>query len=153
MPTESEPFIPGPVAVPASAAVTSSAKDLVLDFIRVLEAGGGSAELRPFLAPGFELTEAPHALAPRGSRRSIEQVLSGADQGKLIVSGQHFDIRRTVAQGNTVVVEAEWNATVLMPLPHWEIGDTITASTCSIFEVHRGQLLHQSSFDCYLIPD
>src|SRR6478736_1858266 len=85
----------------------------VLEFIRVLEAGGGAADLRPFLSEQFLLTEAPHLLAPEGSTRTLEAVLAGADQSREVVKDQHFTVRRTTCEGGRVAVEADWSATVL----------------------------------------
>ena len=123
--------------------------DRVLGFIRVLEAGGGAAEIRPYLADTFVLVEAPHLLAPEGSTRSLPSVLAGADQSSEVVSEQKFSIRRTTCEGGRVAVEADWSATVQMDLPYWDRGETIRARTSSVFEVADGKIVSQDSYDCY----
>lgn len=129
--------------------LNTPALDCVLGFIRVLEAGGGSAELRPFLAESFVLVEAPHLLAPEGSTRTLASVLAGADQSSEVVSDQVFSIRRTTCEGGRVAVEADWSATVLLDLPYWDRGETIRARTSSVFEVRDGRIVSQDSYDCY----
>lgn len=121
----------------------------VLEFVRAIEAGGGSADVDRFLAEDFTLVEAPHVLAPEGSTRSREQVLAGAEQSRQVVSHQRFDIRRTTCEGNRVVLEVDWSATLLMDLRYWDAGETIRARTTSVFEVREGRIASQDSYDCY----
>ncbi|MBT2247629.1 nuclear transport factor 2 family protein [Arthrobacter sp. BHU FT2] len=128
---------------------TASPLDRVLEFIRVLEAGGGAAEIRPYLADSFVLVEAPHLLAPEGSTRTLDDVLAGADQSSQVVANQKFVIRRTTCEGGRVAVEADWTATVLMDIRYWDRGETIRARTSSVFEVRDGLLTSQDSYDCY----
>lgn len=125
----------------------------VLGFVRAIEAGGGAAEVDTFLAEDFTLVEAPHILAPEGSTRSRDQVLAGADQSRHVVSGQRFDVRRTTCEGNRVVLEVDWSATLLMDLRYWDAGDTIRARTTSVFEVRDGRITSQDSYDCYFTDD
>jgi len=124
----------------------------VLAFLRVLESGGGAAGIRPFLADGFVLVEAPHLLAPEGSSRTLADVLAGADSSSQVVSDQKFAIRRTTCEGGRVAVEADWSATALMDLPYWDRGETIRARTSSVFEVSDGLIISQDSYDCYFRP-
>jgi hypothetical protein len=127
----------------------ASPLDCVLGFIRVLETGGGAAEIRPFLADSFVLVEAPHLLAPEGSTRTLPEVLAGADQSSDVVSDQSFVIRRTTCEGGRVAVEADWSATVRMDLRYWDRGEVIRARTSSVFEVREGLIVSQDSYDCY----
>jgi ketosteroid isomerase-like protein len=126
--------------------------DCVLGLLRAIEAGGGAEALGPFLAEDYVLTEAPHLLAPGGSTRNRDQVLDGAEHSGEIVSGQRFEVRRSTCEGGRVVLEAEWSATVLMDLPHWDKGDEIRARTASVFEVRDGRIISQHSYDCYYTP-
>lgn len=126
-----------------------SPREHVLEFIRVLEAGGGAADIKPFLAESFVLTEAPHLLAPEGSTRTLAGVLAGADQSREVVTDQKFTIRRTTCEGNRVAVEADWSATVRMDLRYWDRGETIRARTSSVFELSDGLIVSQDSYDCY----
>jgi ketosteroid isomerase-like protein len=126
--------------------------DCVLGLLRAIEAGGGAEALGPFLAEDYILTEAPHLLAPDGSTRNRDQVLDGAEHSGEIVSGQRFEVRRSTCEGGRVVLEAEWSATVLMDLPHWDKGDEIRARTASVFEVRGGRIISQHSYDCYYTP-
>lgn len=127
----------------------ASPLERVLAFFRVLEAGGGAEDIRPFLAESFVLTEAPHLLAPEGSTRTLAEVLAGADQSREVVAGQKFTIRRTTCEEGRVAVEADWSATVLMDLRYWDRGETIRARTSSVFEVSNGVITSQDSYDCY----
>ncbi len=124
-------------------------RDIVLDFVRTLEAGGTGADIRPYLADGFVLVEAPHLLAPEGSTRTLEQVLAGADHSATVVEGQKFDVRRTTCEAGRVVLEADWSAQSLMDLRYWDAGETIRARTSSVFEVRDGRIVSQDSYDCY----
>ena len=123
--------------------------ELVLEFVRTLEAGGVGADIEPFLADGFVLVEAPHLLAPEGSTRTRQQVLAGLDQSSGGVADQKFDIRRTTCESGRVVLEADWSATSLMDLRYWDTGETIRARTSSVFEVRDGRIVSQDSYDCY----
>ncbi|TLM86421.1 nuclear transport factor 2 family protein [Pseudarthrobacter sp. NamE2] len=124
-------------------------QDLVLAFLRALEAGGGADAISPYLADSFILTEAPHLLAPEGATRTLAEVLAGADQSSEVVAGQKFSVRRTTCEGSRVAVEADWSATVLMDLRYWDAGETIRARTSSVFEVRDGRIVSQDSYDCY----
>ncbi|MDR6505503.1 nuclear transport factor 2 family protein [Arthrobacter oryzae] len=124
-----------------------------LGFIRALEAGGGAGEVGTFLADDFTLVEAPHLLAPEGSTRGRDQVMAGADQSRHVVSGQRFDVRRSTCEGNRVVLEMDWSATLLMDLRYWDAGETIRARTTSVFEVRDGRISSQDSYDCYFTGD
>jgi hypothetical protein len=124
---------------------------LVLEFIRMLEAGGDGAAIGPFLAADFVLLEAPHLLGPEGSRRTREQAMAGADQSGQVVVDQKFDITRTTCEGGRVVVEADWSARTLMDLRYWDAGETIRARTSSVFEVRDSLIISQDSYDCYFV--
>lgn len=128
---------------------TDAALSVVLEFVRTIEAGGGAAEISPFLAPDFELTEAPNILAPEGAVRSLAQVLEGADASREVVKDQRFDVRRSTSDGVNVVLEVDWQATSLMDLRYWDRGQLIRAKTCSVFGVREGRIYRQSSYDCY----
>ncbi|MEV7572581.1 nuclear transport factor 2 family protein [Arthrobacter nitrophenolicus] len=127
----------------------ASPLDCVLGFLKVLEAGGGAAGIKPFLAESFVLVEAPHLLAPEGATRTLADVLAGADQSSTVVRDQKFTIRRTTCEEGRVAVEADWSATVLMDLRYWDAGETIRARTSSVFEVSDGLIVSQDSYDCY----
>ena len=126
--------------------------ECVLALLRAIEGGGGAAEIAPFLAQDYTLSEAPHLLAPAGATRSRDEALAGAEAAQDVVSGQRFAVRRTTCEGNRVVVEAEWSATLLMDLPHWDTGDVIRARLASVFEVRDGRVISQDSYDCYFMP-
>ena len=126
--------------------------DCVLALLRAIESGGGAAGIAPFLAEDCTLSEAPHLLAPAGATRNRDEALAGAEGAQDVVSGQRFVVRRTTCEGNRVVVEAEWSATLLMDLPHWDSGEVIRARVASVFEVQDGRVVSQDSYDCYFMP-
>lgn len=123
--------------------------EFVLGFVRAVEAGGGAGQLRPYLAEDFQLTEWPNVLAKSGATRNLQETLSGAEQSKDIVAGQRFEIVRSTSDGNRVVLEMNWSATLLLDLPHWDAGDTIRARSTAVFELRDGRIISQDSYDCY----
>jgi len=127
----------------------SSSLDRVLGFVRTVEAGGGAAELQPYLAEDFQLTEWPHALSKTGSTRNLQETLAGADHSKDIVANQRFEVVRTTSEGSRVVLEMNWSATLLLDLPHWDRGDTIRARSTAVFELRDGLIVSQDTYDCY----
>ena len=148
-PVPAAPAVPVEPTTPDETTAGPRPVDRVLEFIRILEAGGGAAEIRPYLADTFTLVEAPHLLAPEGSTRTLADVLAGADQSSEVVANQEFIIRRTTCEGGRVAVEADWSATVLMDIRYWDRGETIRARTSSVFEVRDGLIVSQDSYDCY----
>ena len=126
--------------------------ECVLGLLHALETGGGAQDIAPFLAADYTLSEAPHLLAPAGATRNRDEALAGAAAAHDVISGQRFDVRRTTCEGTRVVVEAEWTATVLMELPHWDAGEVIRARIASVFEVRDGRIVSQDSYDCYFTP-
>lgn len=126
--------------------------DCVLGLLRALETGGGAPDIAPFLAEDYILTEAPHLLAPAGAVRNRDEALAGAASAHDVVSGQRFQVRRTTCQGDRVVMEAEWTATLLIDLPHWDAGEVVRARIASVFEVRNGRIASQDSYDCYFSP-
>ncbi|MDD1477558.1 nuclear transport factor 2 family protein [Arthrobacter sp. H16F315] len=124
----------------------------VLNFLRAIEAGGGPAEIAPLLAEDYTLSEAPHLLAPAGATRNRDEALAGAAAAHQVVSGQRFLVRRTTCEGTRVVLEADWSATLLMDLPHWNSGEVIRARIAAVFEVRDGTIVSQDSYDCYFAP-
>ena len=134
------------------APVGATPLDCVLGLLRAIEAGGGAAEIGPFLAEDYTLTEAPHLLAPAGARRTRNEALAGAEASGQVVSRQRFDVRRTTCEAGRVVLEAEWTATLLMDLRHWDAGEVIRARLAAVFEVRDGRIVSQDSYDCYYTP-
>ena len=126
--------------------------ECVLGLLHALENGGGAKDIAPFLAADYILREAPHLLAPAGATRNRDEALAGAAAAHDVISGQRFAVRRTTCEGPRVVVEAEWTATVLMDLPHWDAGEIIRARIASVFEVVDGRVVSQDSYDCYFTP-
>lgn len=127
----------------------SNPLDQVLGFVRTVEAGGGAAEISPYLAPDFTLTEWPHALSKTGSTRTLQETLNGAAHSKNIVANQRFEVVRTTCEGNRVVLEMNWSATLLLDLPHWDAGETIRARSTAVFELRDGLIVSQDTYDCY----
>lgn len=127
----------------------SNPLDHVLGFIRTVESGGGAAEISPYLAHDFTLTEWPHALSKTGSVRTLQETLTGADHSKNIVANQRFEVARTTCEGNRVVVEMSWSATLLLDLPHWDAGETVRARSAAVFELRDGLIVSQDTYDCY----
>ncbi|MDP5225963.1 MULTISPECIES: nuclear transport factor 2 family protein [Arthrobacter] len=124
-------------------------RELVLEYVAAVGRQAPVDELAAFLTDDFHLLEWPNALTPERSMRNRTQVLKGLEQSHLVVGEQEHTVRRVVADGDTVVVELDWEATSRMDLPHWSVGDRMKARILSVFTVRDGLIAALDSFDSY----
>jgi ketosteroid isomerase-like protein len=122
--------------------------ETTLRYLKAVEAGDTEA-LAAFYAPGALQKELPNRLNPRGVTRSINALKAASAAGKRSVSEQHYQVLHAQEHGDTVAVEAEWTATLAVPLGALKAGDTMRASLAMFFTFAGGKIVSQRNYDCF----
>lgn len=119
---------------------------------RYLEAVSRQAvgeELAAFYDPDVVQEELPNRLNPSGSRRTLADLLTGAERGRQLMSAQTWKPLHEAASGKTVALEVEWTGTLAIPVGPLKAGDTMRARFAVFFEFRNGRILRQRNYDCF----
>lgn len=106
-------------------------------------------KLAAYCSPAMVQTEFPNLFSPALSHYSLNDLLSGSQKGKGILSGQRIEIIRHFESGNTIIVEALWTGTLALPLGQIPIGGELRAHIARFFEFENGKIVQQRNYDCF----
>jgi ketosteroid isomerase-like protein len=108
-----------------------------------------SETLGRFLHPEIIQEEFPNEVAPRGIRRDLAALGIAHAKGARVITNQRYEIRRSVAQGDHVVVELEWSGTLLVAYGPRPAGSVMRAQVAAVFQLRQGRIVAQRNYDCY----
>ena len=89
---------------------------LVRDYLSALERGATGPALGRFFSSDAVQREFPNRLNPHGAESDLKALLERAERGGEVVASQEYRVRSAMARGDTVAVEAEWVATLAVPV-------------------------------------
>jgi ketosteroid isomerase-like protein len=102
-----------------------------------------------FLHPEIVQEEFPNPVAPRGMRRDLAALAVAHAKGAQVMAEQRFDVLRSIARGDQVVIEAAWTGTLRVPYGPLRAGDQMRAHLAMFFELRTGRIIAQRNYDCY----
>jgi ketosteroid isomerase-like protein len=102
-----------------------------------------------FLHPEVVQEEFPNPVVPRGIRRDLAGLAVAHARGAQVITGQRFEILRSLVAGDQVVVEMVWTGTLKVPYGPLAPGDQMRAHIAAFFELRGGRIVAQRSYDCY----
>lgn len=105
---------------------------------------------RAFYAPDFVQREWPNAMFPQGATRDLAAALEAFQRGTEVISLQHFEIIRSISEGESVAVEADWFGTLAMAAGDFPAGHVLRARLAMFFRFRDGKIFEQENFDAYL---
>lgn len=117
-----------------------------LDAVGRMAAG---AELAAFYTPDVVQEEFPNRITPKTARRSLADILEGAERGRKLMARQEFKILNAVISGDTVVLEADWTGWLALDLGTLKAGDALKARFAVFFELRDGRIAAQRNYDCF----
>jgi ketosteroid isomerase-like protein len=123
--------------------------EVVLRYIRAVEAGATGAALAAFFTADVVYDELPNRLLERGLRRDLAGLLAAAERGRAAVGDQRFDVKGVVAQGDKVAVELVWSGTLKVPLGASPPGTVLRAHIGMFVDLSDGKIAAQRNYDCY----
>ncbi|SDP00273.1 Ketosteroid isomerase-related protein [Nakamurella panacisegetis] len=111
---------------------------------------GTTAELRRHLTTDFVQREWPNPMSPQGASRNLPEVLQAAEQGREVVADQVFQIATEAVDGDRVILEVNWSATLRVDFPDAPTGTRIRARVAIFLQIRDGRVASQDNYDHYL---
>lgn len=118
-------------------------------YLAALESGAVGEALARFFTPDAVQIELPNTLNPKGGRSDLTTLLKRAEQGKLLLKEQNYEVYSVLAQGARVAVEMGWSAVLNVPLGTLSAGSSMRAHFAVFFEFRDGQIVNQRNYDCF----
>ncbi len=130
-----------------------SAPDRNLTFVReylaAIERGAVGDALARFFTADVVQHEYPNRFVPHGARHDLAGILDSAVRGQRVLSAQHFEIEREMANGDHVALEVQWTGTLAVsfgPLPE---GSRMRARFAVFLDFRDGKIAVQRNYDCF----
>lgn len=118
-------------------------------YLAALENGATGQELAAFFAPDAVQEEFPNRLTPNGARRSVADLLAGAERGKQVMARQVYEVVNELACGDTVVLEVLWVGTPAIPLGSLPAGGEMRARFAVFIEFEGERIIRRRNYDCF----
>ncbi len=118
-------------------------------YLKAVEAGT-TAELRRHLTTDFVQREWPNPMSPEGASRNLPEVLQAAERGQDVVADQVFQIATEAVDGDRVIMEVNWSATLRVDFPDAPAGTRIRARVAIFLLIRDGLVAAQQNYDHYL---
>ncbi len=126
-----------------------SLERLARAFISAVEAGATGDDLARFYHPDVVQDEYPNRLIPAGARRSLEDLLAGAEAGLKLMARQIYDIHTITVAGDRVILEIGWTGYLNVPFGMLRAGEAMRARFCQVIEYEDDLIIRQRNYDCF----
>ena len=121
----------------------------VREYLSALERGEAGGALARFFTEDAIQEEFPNRLNPNGGRSDLATILERSERGAQLLESQRYVVRSAIARGAEVAVEAEWSATVAVPVGTSPAGGSMRAFFAMFFECAEGRIRRQRNYDCF----
>ncbi len=123
--------------------------EIARNYLKVIEQGATGEALGRFFDPGVVQEEFPNRLVPQGARRTLPDMLEGAERGQKVISEQSFEVHNAVESGDQVALEVTWAGTLKVPLQALAAGAKMRARFAVFLEFREGRIIAQRNYDCF----
>jgi len=122
--------------------------DIAKEYLRAVEEGATGERLAAFYTADAEQEEFPNRLLPNGARRTLADILVGAERGQKLMASQRFEVLGAIAQENRVVVELHWTGNLRVNVPGLPEG-SMHARFAVFMEFEGDKIRRQRNYDCF----
>ncbi|WP_224370064.1 nuclear transport factor 2 family protein [Hyalangium versicolor] len=129
--------------------MTTPNLETALRFVKAVEQGASDEAFSQFCHPDFTHQEYPNRLFPTGKVRDADACRESSKRGKQVLTAQHYEVRTTVASGDTVALEMDWTGTLAVPLGSVPVGGQLHARIGQFFTFRDGRIASIRNYDCY----
>ncbi len=123
--------------------------DIVTEFLKALSDGKSGDELKQFYDEEVVQTEYPNLLTGKTIERNLVEILEASVRGKQVITGQNYEITKSYAVDDNVIIEAIWTGVLAIPLGKLAAGDEMKAYFSQIYEFKNGKIIKQRNYDCF----
>ncbi len=130
--------------------MTSAERNIAaaMSFVRAVEQMDGSL-MDEFFAKHVEQVEWPNQLKPEGARRDLAALKTGIEQARGILRHQSYEIKRQLADDQSVMLEMVWRGTMATDVPPLKKDQELCAHCVAVFEFRDGQIVALRNYDCF----
>jgi ketosteroid isomerase-like protein len=129
--------------------VEAKNSDIVTEFLKALSDGKSGDELKQFYDEEVVQTEYPNLLTGKTIERNLVEILEASVRGKQVITGQNYEITKSYAVDDNVIIEAIWTGVLAIPLGKLAAGDEMKAYFSQIYEFKNGKIIKQRNYDCF----
>ena len=123
--------------------------DIVHEFLQAISQGKSGDELKDFYDEDVIQTEFPNLLTRKTIKRNLNDILDASIRGKQVISSQNYEIIKSYAVDDFVIIEAIWTGILAVPVGKLAAGDKMKAYFSQIFEFKNGKIIAQKNYDCF----
>ena len=118
-------------------------------YLEAIEQGTTGEALAQFFDPAVVQEEFPNRLTPNGARRSLADMLVGAERGQALLSSQSYEIQNAIETEDRVALEVTWSGTLKVPFQNLSVGAKMRARFAVFLEFRDGRIVAQRNYDCF----
>src|SRR5215469_5314761 len=127
---------------------TSEHLDVVRRYLKGVE-NGAFSEVVALFNPDVVIEQLPNRIYPRGLRATISQMSAAFEKGRKLLSSQTYDIKKAVANGDSVAIEVLWTGTLAVGFGTLTAGSQMRCHSSMFFEFKDGKISSQRNYDCF----
>jgi hypothetical protein len=102
--------------------------------------------LNKYYSKNISWNEMPRYMYPKGRRGGFSEFKQAAEEVLSMFPKRKLKVLRSFCDGNTVILEQEFNAIVSMNIGNLKQGDEIKQIVLSIFELDNGLIINQTDY-------
>ncbi len=102
-----------------------------------------------FFAPDVIMEQLPNRIYPKGLRAGAAEMAVGFEKGKKLLSGQSYEVKRAVENGNIVALEVLWTGRLAVGFGSLQAGSEMRAHSAMFLEFQDGKIISQRNYDCF----
>lgn len=122
--------------------------DTVRTYLKTIEDGMFS-NLAGLFTPDVLMEQLPNRIYPQGLRASISQMSEAFEKGRKLLSRQTYQIKKAIADRESVALEVLWTGTLAIPFGSLSAGSEMRCYSAMFFEFQDGKIARQRNYDCF----
>src|SRR5215472_5629794 len=120
----------------------------VARYLRSIE-NGDFTYIADLFSPDAVLEQLPNRIYPNGIRSGVSSLADAFEKGRKLLSSQSYEIKSSVADGDSLAIEVLWTGTLALAFGSLSIGSQMRAHSAMFFLFKDGRIVSQRNYDCF----
>lgn len=122
--------------------------NVIRRYLKAVE-DGSFDEIAGLFTDDVIIEQLPNRIYPQGIRGDRSKMTESFAKGRKLLSSQTYEIKKAVAQENSVAVEVLWTGTLALSLGTLAAGAQMRCYSAMFFEFGDGRIARQRNYDCF----